>query len=96
MIEYQETFLNEMKSLLPYFVEFLEDGTMVLKEYPDDCAVGGPDRRPIIMLTHDESTFSRKEWVEKSMESKWSRHFTTQRKMKRDYGIRFPTTMVKA
>lgn len=47
-----------MKSLLPYLVEFREDGIMVPKEYPDDCAVGGPNRRPVIMITHDESTFS--------------------------------------
>ena len=58
MVEYQETFLEEMKSLLPYFVEFEEDGKILPKEYPSDCAVGGPDRRPIIMITHDESTFS--------------------------------------
>ena len=44
MVEYRETFLVEMKSLLPYLVEFREDGTMIPKEYPDDCAVGGPNR----------------------------------------------------
>ena len=43
VIEYRETFLNEIKSLLSYFVEFLEDATMVPKKYPDDFAVGGPD-----------------------------------------------------
>ena len=43
VIEYRETFLNEMKSLLLYFVEFLEDGTMVSKEYLSDCEVGGPE-----------------------------------------------------
>ncbi len=43
VIEYRETFLNEMKLLLPYFVEFLEHGTIVPKEYPDDYKVGGPD-----------------------------------------------------
>ncbi len=57
VIEYRETFLNEIKSLLPYFVEFFEDGTMVPKEYPDDCKVAGPDQRPIIMITHVERTF---------------------------------------
>ena len=50
VIEYQKTFSNEMKSLLPYFVEFYKDGTMVPKEYPDDYAVEGPDQRPIIRL----------------------------------------------
>ena len=47
-----------MESLLLYFVEFFKDGTMVPKEYPDDCAIGRLDRRPIIMITHDESIFS--------------------------------------
>lgn len=46
-----------MKLLLPYFVEFSEDGTIVSKEYPSDCALGGPEKRPIIMITQDESTF---------------------------------------
>ena len=68
VIEYREIFLNEMKSLLPYFAEFFEDDTMVPKEYPDDCVGGRPDQRPIIMITHDESTFSandryRKVWT---------------------------------
>ena len=57
-----------MKLLLPYLVEFREDGTMISKEYPNNCAVGGPNRQPIIMITHDESTFSahdsrRKVWT---------------------------------
>ncbi len=43
VIEYQETFFNEMKSLLSFFGKFFEDGTKVLKEYPDDCVVEGPD-----------------------------------------------------
>ena len=57
-----------MKSLLPYFVEFSEDGSMISKKYPDNCAVGGPDQRPIIMITYNESIFStndgcRKVWT---------------------------------
>jgi len=28
------------------------------KKYPADCSVGGLDRRPIIIITHDESIFS--------------------------------------
>ena len=68
MVEYRETFLNEMKSLLPYFVEFSDDGSMLPKTYPENCVVGGPDRRPIIMITNDEITFSandgrRKVWT---------------------------------
>ena len=46
-----------MKSLLPYFVEFSNDGSMLPKTYPENCAVGGLDRKPIIMITYDKSTF---------------------------------------
>ena len=68
MVEYRQIFLEEMKSLLPYLVEFREDSTMISKEYLDDCAVGGPNRQRIIMITHDESKFSvhdsrRKVWT---------------------------------
>ena len=58
VVEYRETFLDEIKALLPYFVEFNEDGSILPKVYPEDCAVGGPNKRPIIMITHDESTLS--------------------------------------
>ena len=58
MVEYKERFLSEMKSLLPYFVEFSEDGSMLPKIYPEDCIVSGLDRRPVTMITCNESTFS--------------------------------------
>lgn len=32
VVEYRETFLEEMKSLLPYFVELSEDGSIIPKE----------------------------------------------------------------
>ena len=57
-MEYREKFLEEMKKLLSYFVEFGKDGSILPKEYPEDCTVGGPNRQPIIMITYDESTFS--------------------------------------
>lgn len=47
-----------MKALLSYFVEFSKDGSILPKEYPQDCAVGRPNRKPIIIITHDESSFS--------------------------------------
>ena len=58
MVEYKETFLNKIKALLPYFVKFSEDGLILPKDYPKDCAVGGPNKRLIIMITHNESTFA--------------------------------------
>ena len=58
VVEYRETFLKEIKSLIPYFVEFQDDSTILPKEYLEDCVIGEPNRRQIIMITHDESTFS--------------------------------------
>ena len=57
VVKYWELFLEERKSLLRYFVKFEKNDKILPKEYPSDCAVGGPDQRPIIMITHDESTF---------------------------------------
>ncbi len=47
-----------MESQLPYFVEFSDDGSMLPKIYLQDCAVSDLDRRPIIIIIHDERTFS--------------------------------------
>lgn len=58
MVEYRKTFLNEMKSLLPYFVEFFNNRSMLPKTYSENCVVNSPDQRPIIMITYNESTFS--------------------------------------
>ena len=57
VVEDHERFLKTMKELEPYLVEFEEDGTMKAKSYPSDCEVGGENRRPIIVITHDECTF---------------------------------------
>ena len=43
VVEYRKTFLEEIKSLLPYFVEFQNDGIILPKKYPENCAVGGPN-----------------------------------------------------
>lgn len=58
VVEDRENFLKMMKDLEPYLVEFKEDGSMKAKSYPDDCAVGRDIRRPVIVITHDECTFS--------------------------------------
>ena len=57
-MKYRKPFLEQIKSLLPYFVEFQDDGIILPKEYSKNCAVGRPNQRPIIMIIHDESTFS--------------------------------------
>ena len=40
-----------MKLLLPYFVKFSKDGSILKKDYPNDCTVKRPDWKSIIMIT---------------------------------------------
>lgn len=47
-----------MLDLEPYLVEFDSEGNMKDNVYPDDCQIGGTGRRPVIMITYDECTFS--------------------------------------
>ena len=58
MVEDCQKFLRIIKDLEPYLVEFEEDGSMKTKNYPDNCAVVGNIRWPVIVITHDECTFS--------------------------------------
>ena len=69
VVEDRAKFLKVMKGLKPYMVEFEEDGTMKAKVYPDDCAVEGQNRRPVIVITHDECTFSANDGVRRA----WTR-----------------------
>lgn len=63
IVEDRKNFLKKMEELKPYMVTFEENGTMKPKIYPPDCAVGGDNRRPIIVITHDECTFSANDGV---------------------------------
>lgn len=58
MIEYQRIFLEKIKTLLPYFVKFKKDGTILPKKYSEDCIVGGLDWQSIIMVIYNKSIFS--------------------------------------
>ena len=66
VVEDRERFLKTMKELEPYLVEFEEDGTMKAKNYPSDCKGGGDEHRPIILITHDECTFSSNDGIRKA------------------------------
>jgi hypothetical protein len=64
-------FLNRMKELEPYLVEFDSAGRVLEKKFPDDCEDGGSRRRPVVLITHDESVFSandgkRQAWLQES------------------------------
>ena len=58
VIEDCNNFLKKMKELKPYMVEFEEDSAMKAKTYPSNCKVRGPNQSPIVVITHDECTFS--------------------------------------
>ena len=58
VIEDRKKFLEKMEELKQYLVEFNEDNTMKKKNYPANYAVGSSDRRPVIVITNDECTFS--------------------------------------
>lgn len=47
-----------MEELKLYMVEFYENSVMKPKTYPPDYAVGENNRRPVIVITYDEYTFS--------------------------------------
>ncbi len=65
VVEDRNNFLRLMDELKPYTLEFEEDGTMKPKKYPSDCAVGSEERRLIIVITHDECTFSANDGVQR-------------------------------
>ena len=57
VVEYRAQFLKELEALGPYLVEFRNDSSMEEKVYSSDCAVNGPNKRPVILIIYDESTF---------------------------------------
>lgn len=59
MVTDQENFLHKVtEKLKPYLVKFKKDETMKKKTYIFDCAMGGDQRCLVIMITHNECTFS--------------------------------------
>ena len=58
-----------MKDLEPFMVKFRSDGSIRPKEYFPDCAIRSTIRCSIIVIIHDECTFSandrkRQAWVQ--------------------------------
>lgn len=58
LIKYREEFLDEIKKLLFYLIEFFEDRSMISKEYSKNCTLGRLNKQLVIMITYNESTFS--------------------------------------
>lgn len=55
MVEYRAQFLKELEAFGPYLVAFRNDSSMKSKVYPLDYVVNGPSKRPVIVITHDET-----------------------------------------
>lgn len=58
MIEDCEKFLNTIKNLEPYLMEFEEDELMKIKHYLNDYVIKRYVRRPIIVITNNKCMFS--------------------------------------
>lgn len=69
VVEDRSSFLKCMEDLKPYMAEFEEDGTMKPKVYPPGCIIGSEDYRPIIVIIHDECTFSANDGIQRA----WTR-----------------------
>lgn len=57
MVEDHKKFLNTIKNLEPYLVEFEKKGLIKTKKYLDDYTLGENKRRLIIVINHNEYTF---------------------------------------
>ena len=58
VVEDCKAFLEKMEELKPYMVEFNKNGAIKPKVYSSDCKIGGNNWWPIIVITHNECTFS--------------------------------------
>ena len=66
VIEDCNNFLKKIEELKLYMVEFEEDGAMKAKTYLSDCKIGGPNQCSIVVITHDECTFSANDGIQKT------------------------------
>lgn len=57
VMEDRNNFLIKIEDLKLCMVNFEENSAMKLKIYPSDYKVGGDDRQPIIVITHNECIF---------------------------------------
>lgn len=57
MIEDYKKFLSRIKDLKPYLIEFNKDGSIKIKEYPNNYAMERDICWPVIVIIHDECIF---------------------------------------
>lgn len=66
VVEDQNCFLTKMEELKSYIFEFNEDGAIKTKDYSVNYVIEGEERRPIIIITYDEYTFSANDGIWKA------------------------------
>ncbi len=66
VVKDRTNFLKKMEELKPFLVEINKDGTMRSKVYPPNCVVESEDYRSIIVITHDECTFSANDGIRRA------------------------------
>lgn len=94
MVEYRKSYLNKIKSFLSNLIEFFKDNSVLLKEYLDNCAVIGPDQKPIIMIRNNKIFFLQIIIVKK-YKLLIVKAFCDQKKRKKNYICRFYIIMIK-
>lgn len=52
-----KTFFDKIKSYLSNFVKFLNNKSILLKIYFDNCVIKKKNQKLIIMITHNKNTF---------------------------------------
>lgn len=63
MLEDENYFLIKINELKAYIIEFNKDGAIKAKDYLVDYAVGGEERRSIIIITYNKCIFSANDGV---------------------------------
>ena len=58
MIEYKKEFLDIMKVLLSYLIEFNKKKSILLKKYLKNYVIGGLNQRLIMRIIYNENIFS--------------------------------------
>lgn len=66
VVEDCEKFLNIMKDLKPYLVEFEEDESMKTKNYLNHCAIKRDVHCSVIVITYDKCTLFANDRIQKT------------------------------
>lgn len=57
VVEDHKVFLEKMKELKPYMIDFDKNGVIKPKVYLSDCAIEGNNQQRIIVITYNKYTF---------------------------------------